>query len=111
VINEAIKENSRWDTICLGLVIVFAVTGVSTVIAGVILNNGLVTLSGSVAGALFWPALYYAVSIRRANIALRLLELALNGAKTAEEARQAINRAFMFHFAQGKEATSVVPKA
>jgi len=47
-----------------------------------VLNNGLVTLLGAVASALFCLPLYYAVSIRRANIALRLLELALNNVKT-----------------------------
>jgi hypothetical protein len=110
VINEAIRENSQWDTMCWWLVIAFACTGVLTVLVGLILNNGLVTLSGSVAGALFWPALYYAVTIRRANIALRLLELALNNARTVDEALQAINQAFSFHFGQGEDVASAVPQ-
>jgi hypothetical protein len=41
-------------------------------------------------------------------VALRLLELALNNVSSADEALTAINRAFGFHFSDGKECEDVV---
>jgi len=88
--------------VCYGLVITFVLVGVVVIGSGAYHGNGLVALSGSVASALFWPALRYAIAIRRENMAIRLLELALTHAKTAEQAAKAIKDAFVSQFGRGK---------
>ena len=51
----------------------------------------------------------YAIAIRRENMAIRLLELAIGQAKTAEEVAKAIKDAFVTQF-RAKEKNDVVPK-
>lgn len=97
VIDEAIRENRGWDTICRLLVVAFATAGLFTLVFGAFTENGLVSLSGAVGAALFWPALRNARSVMRTNISIRLLELTLANAKTAEEAARAI-KVFFSHF-------------
>jgi hypothetical protein len=102
VIDAAIRENRGWEYVCYGLVITFVLVGVVVIGTGVYHGNGLMALSGSVASALFWPALRYAMAIRRENMAIRLLEVSLTHAKTAEQAAKAIKDAFTSQFGKGK---------
>ncbi len=98
VINEAIRESAGWDQLCWWGVIAFGLAGVVTIIAGVWQGSAGMSVAGLGSEGLCWPALRYAVLMRRGNVALRLLEVALNNADTADEALRAINRAFSTHF-------------
>lgn len=71
-------------------------------IVGIFTQNT-VAFAGSLSAGLCWPAMHYAVQIKKANTALMLLEIALNNVRTADEARAAISRAFGFHFGSEKE--------
>lgn len=106
IINEAIRENRAWEWVCWALTICFPVVGMTALVVGVVRDNGLVAASGAVAGALFWPALRAAETIRRANIAIRLLEIPLTRAKTSTEVAHAIRDVFRSNL--GKAGTDHV---
>jgi hypothetical protein len=93
VIDAAVRENRSWEWLSYVLTILFAIVGLLTLLIGAVKGDGLVSLSGSLAAALFWPALRSANSIRQANIRIRLYELALTKAKTAKEAADIIRDA------------------
>jgi hypothetical protein len=111
VINEAIRENAGWDRTCKCGVLVFGLTGAATIVAGAWQGNTCIGLVGAIAGYLCWPAVRYAMQIRKGNVALRMLELALNNVRTAEEALLAINQAFSLHFGEGEGRTGVAPRS
>jgi hypothetical protein len=111
VINEAIRENAGWDTICRCGVVLFGLTGSATIVAAVVQKDVGLGAVGAVAAALCWPAVHYARSIRKENVSLRLLELALNNVTTAEQALAAINKAFLFSFGREEGGKSVVPRS
>jgi hypothetical protein len=90
------------------LVITFVLVGIIVILSGAYHGNFWLALTGSVPASLFWPALHYAVAIRRANISIRLLEVPLSQAKTAQQAAEAIREAFVSHFGKGQR--DVVPK-
>ncbi len=75
VIDQAIRENRGASILCYALVILFTVTGVAVLIGGALAREGLVSLAGSVASILFWPALNQARQIRELNLSIRLLEI------------------------------------
>lgn len=108
VINEAIRESAPYDAICWWGLVIFGLTGVVTMLGGVITGNAWIGAVGTVPSVLCWPTISYALSIRRANVTLRLLELALNNADSASEALMAINRSFGFHFGDVESSKNVV---
>lgn len=112
VINEAIRESAPYDTICWWGLVIFGLTGVATIWGGLPTGNAWMGAVGTVPSALCWPTISYALSIRRANIVLRLLELTLNDASTAKEALTAIHRSFGFHFGdeEGKRGVVLQPE-
>ena len=108
VINEAIRETAAYDIICWWGLVIFGLTGVITILAAVWQSDAGMGAVGAVPTLLCWPTIHYAISIRRGNVALRLLELALNDVKSSEQARQAISEAFGFHFGDGEGNGNVV---
>ena len=98
VIDQAIREN-RWASfLCYALVILFAVTGLTVLIGGALAREGLVSLAGSVASTLFWPALSQARQIRELNLSIRLLEIPLSSTDNAKEAADALRVVFLQRF-------------
>jgi hypothetical protein len=110
VINEAIRETAPYETICWWGLVIFGLTGVNTILAAVWQGSAGMGAVGAVPTALCWPAIRYAIAIRKGNVALRLLELALNNVNSSELALDAINRAFGAHFGEGEGKARVVPK-
>lgn len=98
VINEAIRETAAWDTICRYGVVLFGLTGVVTILGSLWAGSPLTAIAGAVPTGLCWPCIRYASTIKRGNVALRMLELALDQAKSAEQAYAAINKAFESHY-------------
>jgi hypothetical protein len=111
VINDAIRENRAWERVCLGLVVGFASVGLGLAVTGAALNNGLVSLSGTLFGALFWPAFRSASDTKKENQLLRLLEITLGQAKTSKEAADAIREAFLSRFQKERGKGDVPARA
>lgn len=88
--------------LCYALVILFAVAGLGVLIGGAFAREGLVSLAGSVASMLFWPALSQARQIRELNLCIRLLEIPLSSTENAKEAAEALRVVFLQRF-QAKE--------
>ena len=59
-------------------------------------------LAGSAASVFFYPALAAARNIREDNMAIRMLEIALDKATTADEAARALSDAFTRLFVERK---------
>ncbi|MGH7171319.1 MAG: hypothetical protein ACRELG_13655 [Gemmataceae bacterium] len=98
VIDQAIRENKWAAFLCYTLVILFAVAGLGVLIWGAFAREGLVSLAGSVASTLFWPALSQARQIRELNLCIRLLEIPLSSTDNAKEAADALRVVFLQRF-------------
>ncbi len=85
IIDQAIQENRGAAILCYVLVVVFVVAGLFALIWGAWHGEGAVALAGSLTGGLFWPALNQARLIREKNMAIRLLELTVTGARDARQ--------------------------
>ena len=102
VIDQAIRENRPGEWLCYLFAVVFVVTGVGALIWGAVAGQGIVSVAGSIAGILFWPALREARQIRKENMAIRLLEVPLSMAGTAKAAAEALRDAFTTIFLSRK---------
>jgi heme A synthase len=94
VIDAAITDNRWWERLCYFIVLVCVLIGATAVVAGVIRNNEALSLSGTGFAALFWPALSYANRVRREKVRIRLYELALAKAKTADDLARTLELVF-----------------
>jgi hypothetical protein len=102
IIDAAIQENRSWEWLSYALTIAFAVVGLTVLVVGAIQGEGVIAASGAAASALFWPAMRNAVLIRRANIRIRMFELALSQAKNSKDAATLIRDAMGHEPAQEK---------
>jgi hypothetical protein len=66
----------------------------AVIVWGATLGEGLVSLAGSIASILFWPAMREARQMRKENMAVRLLEAPLSMAGTSKAAAEALRDAF-----------------
>jgi hypothetical protein len=94
VIDQAIRENRFSERLCYALIIVFVSLGAAVIITGICYKAWELAGAGAVPAALFWPAMNHARGIRRENMMIRLLEVPLMTARTAESAAEAIRNAF-----------------
>lgn len=114
VINDAIKETAGFNSLCYWGLVVFGSVGVFAIVVGVCRGDPWLGGLGTIPAGLCWPALHYAILIRKQNVALRMLELSLDDVKSANEALKAINEAFGFHFGEKEIKANVAvsdPKA
>ena len=75
IIGQAIKENrtSRWLLWLLyAFAVIFVLTGITTLVVGIVSGQAIVSVAGAVTSCLFWPAIRVAVRIRRENLAPRI---------------------------------------
>ena len=107
MINEAIRESAGWDTICRCAVVLFGLTGAVTILVSLWTGNALGGFVGAISASLCWPCIHYASTIKQSNVSLRMLELALDQVESADQARDAINKAFASHYVR-KESKNVV---
>ena len=94
VIDAAIEDSRGWERVCLGLMLIFAAGGISLLILGALRDDWGIAGTGAGSVALFAPSLWAAMHIRQTNIRVRLLEIPLQKAKTAEEAARIIEGMF-----------------
>lgn len=97
VIDAAVIEGARWERTCFAFVLCAGLLAFGVMIAGAVLRDGLVALGGGVGGSgMVASLLAYTNAVRRDKVRVRLYEIALAKATTAEEAakilREALNR-------------------
>jgi len=102
VIDQAIRENRKAEQLCYLFAVAFVASGLFALVWGAVAGNGIVAVVGTVASVFFYPALAGAREIREDNMAIRLLEIALDRATTADEAANALSDAFTRLFVERK---------
>jgi hypothetical protein len=95
VIDQAIRDNRPGEYLCYAFAVVFVLVGTVTIVTGLCTGNYAISLIGTVASGLFWPAMSNARQVRRENIAIRLLEGPLSKAATSKMAAEAIKDTFV----------------
>ena len=110
VIDTAIKENRPNEYLLYAFALLFVGLGTSTFIYSVINGHWALSIGSAIESGLFYPALNAVQKIRRENQKIRLLELALTNAKTAEQAAAALKQVFLQEFSDNKGSTDVRTK-
>jgi hypothetical protein len=103
VIDQAIRDNKAWEYLCYALVILFGILGASVIIVGLFRESVAFSAIGVVTSYLLWPALSNAREIRTHNMLIRLYEVPLSRATTAQSAAEALRDIFIRVFADKKE--------
>ena len=94
IINNALRENAKWEWLCYIGIVVFVVIGLTTLGFGLVRGDGVTSVVGGVVTSLFWPGIRYADRFRRDNLKIRLYEAALNKASTSQEVRDILKEIF-----------------
>jgi hypothetical protein len=103
VIDQLIKENRWWEWFCFIAVCVFLLVGVGVIVRAMIVDqSNVLTVVGGTCNVLIGPALTHARRIRKENQAMRLLEIPLSKAETAEKAANMIREMFVEVFVHQK---------
>ncbi len=92
IIDQAIRENRIGEYLLYSFAAMFVVVGLSVLVWGIVDGEPIIAGAGSVSSILFWPAMSSARRTRKENIAIRLLEAALDGVGTGKEAAGVIGR-------------------
>jgi hypothetical protein len=95
VIEEAAKKNRVWEWVCLVMTVTFALVGVGLIVTGAVQGDWGIAGPGVGTAALLGPTLWAAIKIWRTNIRIRLLEIPLSMATTADEAARIIDHVFL----------------
>lgn len=103
VIDQLIKENRWWEWFGFIAVGVFLMVGVGVIFRAMIVDQSdVLTVVGGACNFLIWPSLVHARRIRKENQMMRLLEIPLGNAETAEKAADMIHEMFVKVFVEGK---------
>jgi len=101
-ISQAIAENPLPEYLLYGFAAVFVVTGEILIWWSIQHGSGLGALGGAALNGFVWPAFRQTRELRQQNLMLRMLEIPLSKAKTADEAANMLTEAFSNHFNQGE---------
>ena len=110
VIDQLIRENKPNEHTLYALAMLFVGLGTGCFIYSVITGHWALSIGSAIETGLFYPAMNAVQKIRRENQTIRLLELALTNASTAEDAAAAIHKAFLQEFSHNKGSTDVGTK-
>jgi hypothetical protein len=110
VIDTAIKENRPNEYLLYAFALLFVGLGTGSFIYSVWTGHWALSIGSAIESGLFYPALNAVQKIRRENQKIRLLELALTNAKTAEEAAAALKQVFLQEFSDNKGSIDVRTK-
>ncbi len=102
VIDQAVSENRAGERLLYAFAVVFVVLGIAIIGLGLWRHELAIAALGTLASALFWPAMDCARRTRKESVAIRLLEAPLSRADTAKEAADMLRDVFHELF-QGKE--------
>jgi len=114
VIDLAIAENRPGERLLYGFSIVFVGVGLSVLIWSMVIRAPILGACGTLASALFWPAMTSARRTRKETLAIRLLEAPLSRADTAKEAAEMLQHLFREIFRDKQQdgaQTAQKPKA
>lgn len=103
VIGQAISENEFAARILYSLCAVIVLTGLFGIVFGVGHSEPVYACVGSIPSVVLWPAFRFASNLRKQNISIRLLELAIDG-KTPPEASKVLREFFVASFKRQDEA-------
>jgi hypothetical protein len=98
VIDQAIRENRRWELLLVFFAALFVSIGAFAIIWSLLKGQLMGGVAGAIESTLFWPASSLASRTRKDNIMLRMLEVPLSKAKTSMEAAEMLQRVFEEHF-------------
>jgi hypothetical protein len=110
VIDTAIKENRPNEYLLYAFAMLFVGLGTGSFIYSVWTGHWALSIGSAIESGLFYPALNAVQKIRRENQKIRMLEIALTNAKTADEAAIALTAAFTKEFSDTKGVTDVRTK-
>jgi hypothetical protein len=100
IIDQAIRENKNWERLVSAFAVLFVLVGLGMIVYSMASRTPITGVAGVAESALFWPALNSAMRTRSANIMLRMLEIPLSKARTAEEAAEMLQRVFEANFVE-----------
>jgi hypothetical protein len=83
VIDEAIRENTKLSWLGLVMALSFSLTAIGSLVWGVWSNQAWPIIGGAAATAGAWGVVHLLLALRKANMALRLVELSLSDPRTA----------------------------
>jgi hypothetical protein len=98
VISQAIEENRRPEYLLYTFACIFVLTGEALIGWSIYARLPLNSVIGLMLNGLAWPAYNATRQLRAENLMLRMLEIPLSKAKTAEEAAKMLTERFAHHF-------------
>ena len=111
MIDAAIDENRPNEYLLYVFAIASFLLGALVILWSLYRNEPVVTIAGAIESALFAPAVYFIRQIRRENMKLRMLELPLSSATSADDAAEAIIKLFAAEFSDNRRRRDAGPKA
>ena len=97
VISQAIDENRRPEYLLYAFACVFVLTGELLIGWSIYARLPLTSAIGVVLNGLAWPAYGATKKLRAENLMLRMLEIPLSKAQTADEAAKMLTESFVRH--------------
>jgi len=107
VIDAALKENRPWEQLCYWIIVASVVAGILVLLIGAWVGSIATMFATSTMGVFIWPALRASIEYRKENMAMRLMELPLSRAATADQAADAISVVFTEQFSKGKNRVEI----
>jgi hypothetical protein len=98
VINQAIGENRRPEYLLYTFACIFVLTGEALIGWSIYTRLPLTSIVGVALNGLAWPAYNATRQLRAENLMLRMLEIPLSKAKTADEAAKMLTGSFVQRF-------------
>lgn len=103
VIDQAIRDNRRWEVLCFVSAAALLLIGVAVVGRAIVADqSNVVTVVGGLMNLLVWPTLRMGQRIRKENMAMRLLEVPLGKATTEQAAADMLRDMFVQIFVNSK---------
>jgi hypothetical protein len=107
VIDQAIAENRLPEYMLYGFACLFVLVGMTLIGFALYEKSSINAIAGAALNGLAWPAYNGTQRIRAENLMLRMLEVPLMKAKTADEAAKMLTQSFGSHF-KGSASNKVV---
>jgi hypothetical protein len=98
VITQAIAENRRPEYLLYAFACIFVLTGEALIGWSIYVRLPLASIVGVALNGLAWPAYKATRQLRTENLMLRMLEIPLSKAKTADEAAKMLTDSFVQRF-------------
>jgi hypothetical protein len=111
IINHAINENRFGEHLLYLFSCATFLAGIFSLCIGAYRGQQTTAVVGTVARAMFYPAMRLARKIREQNMAIRLLEIPLSNTKTAEEATRILQEFFASTIPSKAKAVKELPKS